>query len=98
MRSAIRILAAALLLVLLCSLLVGCNPRGVYTDALGASYRFQIGGKYVHTDSLGNVTRGKYEIEGNTITFSPKNTDPFSLPFKKEGSSLIIGEIVYKKK
>ena len=97
MSRTLRILAVALLFTLLLACLVGCNPRGTYTDALGASYRFKIGEKYVHTDTLGNVTKGKYEIEGDTITFTPNGTTPFSLPYKKEGSSLIIGEIVYKK-
>ena len=97
MSTARRILAAALLLALALSLLVGCAPRGVYTNALGASYRFKVGKRYVHTDSLGNVTRGSYEIEDDTVTFTPKGGTPFSLPFEKEGSSLSIGGIVYQK-
>lgn len=92
-----RTVSCVLILLLLISLLVGCAPRGVYTNALGASYRFKMGGKYEHTDSLGNVTRGKYEIGDGTLTLTPRDGTPFSLPFEKDGSSLRIGGIVYVK-
>ena len=94
---ALRAFALLLLLALLLGALVSCSPRGVYTNALGASYRFRAWGRYTHTDAAGTVTGGRYSIEGDTITFSPRGADSFSMPYQKRGDTLIIGDIYYEK-
>ena len=93
----VRLVALLVLLALMLLALASCSPRGSYTNALGATYRFQAWGRYTHTDASGTVTKGRYRIKGGTVTFSPRGAASFSLPYQRDGDTLLIGSIYYEK-
>ena len=96
-RRVLRLCAALLLFAIALALLSACAPRGRYTNALGASYTFRSRSRYTHTDAFGVRSSGTYEIEGDSITFTPKGSSPYTLPFAKDGDSITIGDLVYSK-
>lgn len=93
----VRLSALVLVLALLAVLLVSCAPSGKYVNSLGASYTLRRGGSYTHTDAFGVKTTGRYEIDGDEITFTPKGGTPYTLPFSRKGNTLTIGGLAYTK-
>lgn len=97
MKTAIRVSAVVLVVVMLAMVLASCGGlSGKYRAVTGSTYEFS-GNKFTYTPAIGSVQNGTYEIDEDKILLTYEDAeDAVSLPFEKGDGFIRIMGVKYE--